>query len=235
MLTRTAGPTRRATLSMISTWRYSSRIDWSWPPERNRDGRIVAKSILRILLTNLGYCPGQTWNYRVVTEAFRKRGAPMPKVCLKTLSVHLRANLLASGQFITAFPNSVVEFYGDRFGLKVLPIDLPNCTRGLCRHDVETPDLVARRHRVHRLCPSSHQTARQTQPELTILGPANIVPGGLEANSQPQHEMVADVADGPIGNIAGPGLRVAIRPGPRNELVNDLLPAWSLQQHAGAA
>jgi len=66
-----------------------------------------------------------TWNYKVVTEAFRKRGAPMPKVCLKTLSVHLRANLVASGQFITAFPNSVLEFYGDRFGLKVLPIELP--------------------------------------------------------------------------------------------------------------
>ena len=49
----------------------------------------------------------------------------MPKVCLKTLSVHLRANLVASGQFITAFPNSVLEFYGDRFGLKVLPIELP--------------------------------------------------------------------------------------------------------------
>ena len=49
----------------------------------------------------------------------------MPKVCLKTLSVHLRANLLASGQFITAFPNSVLDLYARRFELKVLPVDLP--------------------------------------------------------------------------------------------------------------
>ena len=66
-----------------------------------------------------------TWNYKVVTEAFRKRGVGMPKVCLKTLSVHLRTNLLAGGQFITAFPNSVADLYAHRFGLKVLPVDLP--------------------------------------------------------------------------------------------------------------
>jgi DNA-binding transcriptional LysR family regulator len=66
-----------------------------------------------------------TWNYRVVSEAFRKRGVGMPRVCLKTLSVHLRTNLLAGGQFITAFPNSVADFYAQRFGLKVLPVDLP--------------------------------------------------------------------------------------------------------------
>lgn len=66
-----------------------------------------------------------TWNYRLVAEAFRKRGLGLPKGCLKTLSVHLRINLLASGQFITAFPNSVADLYAERFGLKVLPVDLP--------------------------------------------------------------------------------------------------------------
>ena len=65
------------------------------------------------------------WNYRVVAEAFRMRGASMPKVCLKTLSVHLRSNLLTGGEFITTFPNSVADFYARRFGLKVLPVDLP--------------------------------------------------------------------------------------------------------------
>ena len=65
------------------------------------------------------------WNHRVVAEAFRMRGASMPKVCLKTLSVHLRSNLLTGGEFITTFPNSVVDFYARRFGLKVLPVDLP--------------------------------------------------------------------------------------------------------------
>ena len=65
------------------------------------------------------------WNYRVVAEAFRARGGAMPKVRLSTLSVHLRANLLTSGEFITTFPKSVADFYTRRFGLKVLPIDLP--------------------------------------------------------------------------------------------------------------
>jgi DNA-binding transcriptional LysR family regulator len=65
------------------------------------------------------------WNYRIVAEAFRMKGVRMPKVCLKTLSVHLRANLLASGEFITTFPESVADFYARRFGLKLLPVALP--------------------------------------------------------------------------------------------------------------
>ena len=65
------------------------------------------------------------WNYRVVAEAFRVSGARMPKVCLKTLSVHLRTNLLVGGEFITTLPKSVADFYARRFDLKVLPVDLP--------------------------------------------------------------------------------------------------------------
>jgi DNA-binding transcriptional LysR family regulator len=65
------------------------------------------------------------WNYRVVAEAFRMRGARMPKVCLRTLSVHLRANLLTRSEFVTTFPKSVVDFYAHSFGLKVLPVALP--------------------------------------------------------------------------------------------------------------
>ena len=47
--------TRKATPSMISTWKFFSTIDWSWPPERGRDGRIVARSTLRISPTSRGY------------------------------------------------------------------------------------------------------------------------------------------------------------------------------------
>jgi DNA-binding transcriptional LysR family regulator len=49
----------------------------------------------------------------------------MPKLTVKTLSVHLRTNLLANGQFITALPRSVLNFYADRCSLKALPLDLP--------------------------------------------------------------------------------------------------------------
>jgi DNA-binding transcriptional LysR family regulator len=70
--------------------------------------------------------PSDTTNYRMITEAFRKCGLGVPRIALKTLSTHLRANLVASGEFIAPFPNSVLTFYADRFSLKGLPVVLPN-------------------------------------------------------------------------------------------------------------
>jgi DNA-binding transcriptional LysR family regulator len=88
-----------------------------------------------------------TWNYRVVAEAFRQRGIGMPKICLKTLSVHIRINLVSSGQFITAFPNSVAELYAHRLGLKVLPVDLPSHPWPVVvltvKHRVLSPAVIA--------------------------------------------------------------------------------------------
>jgi DNA-binding transcriptional LysR family regulator len=66
-----------------------------------------------------------TGPHRIVSEAFRARGLNIPRISLMTLSVHLRTNMVASGNFIATFPSSVVRLYGDRFSLKVLPVDLP--------------------------------------------------------------------------------------------------------------
>jgi DNA-binding transcriptional LysR family regulator len=66
-----------------------------------------------------------SWNYVVISEAFRSRGLRLPKMSLMTFSVHLRANMVASGHFITTFPTSIMRQYGDRFALKALPVDLP--------------------------------------------------------------------------------------------------------------
>jgi DNA-binding transcriptional LysR family regulator len=63
--------------------------------------------------------------HTIVSEAFRARGLSIPNISLMTLSVLLRANMVASGQFITTFPNSVVRLHADRLALKVLPVDLP--------------------------------------------------------------------------------------------------------------
>ena len=49
----------------------------------------------------------------------------MPKMRLATFFMHLRTNMLASGQFITTFPRSTVRFDVDRSMLKVLPVELP--------------------------------------------------------------------------------------------------------------
>jgi DNA-binding transcriptional LysR family regulator len=66
-----------------------------------------------------------TWNYVAVAEAFKARGIEMPKISIKTLSVHLRNHMLASGQFITALPRSVLRLHADRFSLRALPVDMP--------------------------------------------------------------------------------------------------------------
>jgi DNA-binding transcriptional LysR family regulator len=68
--------------------------------------------------------PG-TWNYEVVAAMFRSHGLKMPRVVVNTLSVYLRTNLLATGQFVTAFPRSVLHLHAERFKLKELPLNLP--------------------------------------------------------------------------------------------------------------
>jgi len=69
--------------------------------------------------------PAESWNARILAEAFRARGLDMPKAFLTTFSIHLRANLLAAGTFITTLPSSVLRFNAERFSLRVLPVELP--------------------------------------------------------------------------------------------------------------
>lgn len=66
-----------------------------------------------------------TWNQKVLAEAFRMQGLQPPKISIKTLSVHLRTNLLATGDFVAVLPRSVLHLHRDRFSLKALPIQLP--------------------------------------------------------------------------------------------------------------
>lgn len=65
------------------------------------------------------------WNYLQLAEAFRVHGLNPPNISMRTLSVHLRTNLVANGDFITALPRSVLRLYAERFALKALPIDFP--------------------------------------------------------------------------------------------------------------
>jgi DNA-binding transcriptional LysR family regulator len=69
--------------------------------------------------------PPDSWNYRIVAEAFRARGIEMPRIRLTTLSVALRAKLIATGHYIAAISNLVVHSYADRFSMKILPLELP--------------------------------------------------------------------------------------------------------------
>ena len=65
------------------------------------------------------------WNYRLVAEAFGTHGLPPPRLHMKTLSVHLRANMAATSHCITTFPWSVLLFH-ENLQLKMLPVDLPS-------------------------------------------------------------------------------------------------------------
>jgi DNA-binding transcriptional LysR family regulator len=69
--------------------------------------------------------PPDSWNYTIISEAFRRRGLPMPKPFLMTYSVPLRVNLVADGGHIAALPASVLRFNRQNSGLSVLPIELP--------------------------------------------------------------------------------------------------------------
>ncbi len=73
--------------------------------------------------------PPDSWNYRMVAQAFRDRGLPPPKVSLSTFSIHLRINLLATGGYLTVFPRSVLRINAERYQVKILPVDLPEPPR----------------------------------------------------------------------------------------------------------
>lgn len=66
-----------------------------------------------------------SWNYQHIAEAFTAHGLKPPRVYMKTLSVHLRANMAVTRKCVTTFPRSVLLLQGEHLRLKVLPIDLP--------------------------------------------------------------------------------------------------------------
>jgi DNA-binding transcriptional LysR family regulator len=64
-------------------------------------------------------------NYNAVAQAFRACGLDLPKICLTTYSIHLRAKLLATGPYISTFPRLAFCLEAAQFSLKELPVDLP--------------------------------------------------------------------------------------------------------------
>jgi DNA-binding transcriptional LysR family regulator len=69
--------------------------------------------------------PGDAWGGALVADAFKRSGLKDPNVVISTLSIPLRNELVASGQFITLLPASVIHTFGERYALKVLPVELP--------------------------------------------------------------------------------------------------------------
>jgi DNA-binding transcriptional LysR family regulator len=59
-----------------------------------------------------------------LANAFAVRGLNPPSLVITTFSIHLRNNLVAGGNFITALPESVLRICRERYAFKELPIEL---------------------------------------------------------------------------------------------------------------
>src|SRR5262249_39855588 len=67
-----------------------------------------------------------TWNSTYLSDAFRAVGLDMPKASLLTQSVPLQIQLVAKGSHIAALSLLSLRLYAERFGLKQLPVNLPD-------------------------------------------------------------------------------------------------------------
>jgi DNA-binding transcriptional LysR family regulator len=70
----------------------------------------------------------QTLTTSLMGQTFRAAGLPVPKMHVVSFSVQLRAHLLATGDFVTAMPKSMLRLNPECKNLKQLPIRLPNAS-----------------------------------------------------------------------------------------------------------
>jgi DNA-binding transcriptional LysR family regulator len=68
--------------------------------------------------------PENSWIDMRVSEAFR-RCSGAPRSIVRAYSVHFCINMLATDRFLASLAGSVLRFNASRFGLKVLPVNLP--------------------------------------------------------------------------------------------------------------
>jgi DNA-binding transcriptional LysR family regulator len=68
--------------------------------------------------------PRQTFTTFQMERAFQASGLPVPKMQVETFSVQVRAHLLATGDFVSAMPKSLLRLNPECSGLKQLPIKL---------------------------------------------------------------------------------------------------------------
>jgi DNA-binding transcriptional LysR family regulator len=61
----------------------------------------------------------------IVVEAYRARGLKAPNIGVVTNLLRLRAELAATGDYLTSLPASVLQLNADNLALKALPVDLP--------------------------------------------------------------------------------------------------------------
>jgi DNA-binding transcriptional LysR family regulator len=69
--------------------------------------------------------PLDIWLGLVAAEAFRASGLDYPRVTVATAAPEMRISLLATGRFLSIFPDSVLRFPTGRPEIHVLPVKVP--------------------------------------------------------------------------------------------------------------
>jgi DNA-binding transcriptional LysR family regulator len=77
------------------------------------------------LLEQRWVLPGESILRSVLEEALEARGFGLPKIGVKSYSVHQRISLLATGRFVSADSRSVLRYNGAASSVILLPVDLP--------------------------------------------------------------------------------------------------------------
>ena len=69
--------------------------------------------------------PPETLPTMAMEQAFKANNLPRPRIRVTTFSLQLRMHLLATGNFLTAMPRSLLRLNVDGIRLKALPVKLP--------------------------------------------------------------------------------------------------------------
>lgn len=68
--------------------------------------------------------PSDSFLGRIIVEMFHSRSLPLPSTAVTTISVHMRLNLLATGDFLSVLPSQILQYPANKGWLRALDVDL---------------------------------------------------------------------------------------------------------------
>src|SRR5262245_25695245 len=89
------------------SWNFSTRIGRTSCQDETADGRVDVRSTSLSWPNRHGCCPAKAYSWRFLQRPSAKRGLPIPKLGVRSYSVHQRMMLLASDRFVSAEVGSV--------------------------------------------------------------------------------------------------------------------------------
>jgi DNA-binding transcriptional LysR family regulator len=68
--------------------------------------------------------PPDSYLGRIVADIFRRKKLEWPRSIVTTISIHMRVNLLATGDFISVLPTTILRHQGNSAWLRALEVNL---------------------------------------------------------------------------------------------------------------